>query len=90
MMRKIENKTTLMKYVELKEGGVPIEELLHSMYIEEKMSIREIADKLEVHYHTINSWLDEIGIKKRLPYETLLEVMEIRRKLEKGENNEKI
>ena len=38
MMRKIENKTTLMKYVELKKGGVPIEELLHSMYIEEKMS----------------------------------------------------
>ena len=90
MMRKIENKTTLMKYVELKEGGVSIEELLHSMYIEKKMSIREIADKLEVHYHTINSWLDEIGIKKRLPYETLLEVMEIRRKLEKGENNEKV
>ena len=90
MMRKIENKTTLMKYVELKEGGVPIEELLHSMYIEKKMSIREIADKLEVHYHTVNSWLDEIGIKKRLPYEMLLEVMEIRRKLEKGENNEKV
>ena len=90
MMRKIENKTTLMKYIELKEGGVPIEELLHSMYIEKKMSIREIADKLEVHYHTVNSWLDEISIKKRLPYETLLEVMEIRRKLEKGENNEKI
>ena len=90
MMKKIENKTTLMKYVELKEGGVPIEELLYSMYIEEKMSIREIADKLEVHYHTVNSWLDEIGIKKRLPYETLLEVMEIRRKLEKGENDEKV
>ena len=79
-----------MKYVELKEGGVSIEELLHSMYIEEKMSIREIADKLEVHYHTVNSWLDEIGIKKRLQYETLLEVMEIRRKLEKGENDEKV
>ena len=84
-MRKIENKTTLMKYVELKEGGVPIEELLHSMYIEKKMSIREIADKLEIHYHTVNCWLDEIGIKKRLPYETLLEVMEIRRKLERRE-----
>lgn len=89
-MRKIENKTTLMKYIELKEGGVPIEELLYSMYIEKKMSIRKIANKLKVHYHTVNSWLDKIGIKKRLPYETLLEVMEIRRKLEKGENNEKV
>ena len=89
-MKKIENKTTLMKYIELKEGGVPIEELLYSMYIEKKMSIREIADKLEVHYHTVNSWLDEIGIKKSLPYETLLEVMEIRRKLEKGKKKKKV
>ena len=81
-MKKIENKTILMKYIELQKG-VSLEELLHSMYIEQQLSIRDIAEKLEIHYHTVNSWLDEIGIKKRLPYETLLNVMEIRRKLNK-------
>ena len=81
-MKKIENKTILMKYIELQKG-VSLEELLHSMYIEQQLSIRDIAEELGIHYHTVNSWLDEIGIKKRLPYETLLNVMEIRRKLNK-------
>ena len=86
-MKNIEHKTTLMKYIELREDS-SIEELLYNMYIKEKMSIREIAEKLDIHYHTVNSWLDEIGIKKRLPHEMLLEVMSIRRKLERGNKNE--
>ncbi len=81
-MKKIKNKTILMKYIELQKG-VSLEELLHSMYIEQQLSIRDIAKELGIHYHTVNSWLDEMGIKKRLPYETLLNVMEIRRKLNK-------
>ena len=85
-MKKIENKTILMKYIELQKG-VSLEELLHSMYIEQQLSIRDIAEELGIHYHTVNSWLDEIGIKKRLPYETLLNVMEIRRKLNKKHTN---
>ena len=80
-MRNIENKTILMKYIELKEG-VPIEELLHSLYIEEKKSIREIADKLDINYHTVNNWLKQAEIEIRLPYERLLEVVEIKRRLE--------
>ena len=80
-MRNIENKTILMKYIELKEG-VPIEELLHSLYIEEKKSIREIANKLDINYHTVNNWLKQAEIEIRLPYERLLEVVEIRRRLE--------
>lgn len=86
-MKNIKRKTTLMKYIELREDS-SIEELLYNMYIKEKMSIREIAEKLDIHYHTVNSWLDEIGIKKRLPHEMLLEVMSIRRKLERGNKNE--
>lgn len=86
-MKKIESKTILMKYIELQKG-VSLEELLHSMYIEQQLSIRDIAEELGIHYHTVNSWLDKIGIKKRLPYETLLNVMEIRRKLSKEGDNE--
>ena len=80
-MRNIENKTILMKYIELKEG-VSIEELLYTLYIEEKKSIREIADILNINYHTVNDWLKQAEIEIRLPYERLLEVVEIRRRLE--------
>ena len=87
-MKQIENKTILMKYIELKEG-VSIEELLYSLYIEEKKSIREIADILDINYHTVNDWLKQIEIEIRLPYEKLLEVVQIKRKLEEKENVQK-
>ena len=81
LMKNIENKTILMKYIELREG-VSIEELLYSLYIEEEKSIREIAQILDINYHTVNDWLKQAEIETRLPYQKLLEVVQIKRKLE--------
>ena len=81
-MREIKQKTTAMKLIEITSGET-IENLLHDMYVEKQMSIREIAFELNVHYHTINKWLKMIGIDMRLPYQKMLEIVEIRRKLTK-------
>lgn len=80
-MKLIKNKTLLMKWIE-KNEGVTIEELLHELYIEKEMSIRDISKRLNVHYHTINSWLKEMEIEVRLPHQKLLEMVEIKKKLE--------
>lgn len=82
-MKEIEKKTLLMNWVEM-EKGVKLEELLHDLYIEKKLSIREIAEKLGVHYHTVNSWLKLMEIEARLPHEKLLELVEIKRKLKES------
>lgn len=82
-MKKIKKKTLLMKWVEV-EKGVKLEELLHDLYIEKELSIREIAEKLGVHYHTVNSWLKLMEIEARLPHEKLLELVEIKRKLKEN------
>lgn len=82
-MKEIEKKTLLMKWVEM-EKGVKLEELLHDLYIEKELSIREIAEKLGVHYHTVNSWLKLMEIEARLPHEKLLELVEIKRKLKES------
>lgn len=87
-MKQIENKTLLMKWVEIQKG-VKLEELLHDLYIEKELSIREIAEKLGVHYHTVNSWLKLMEIEARLPHEKLLELVEIKRKLKNTEKKEK-
>lgn len=84
-LRKIENKTTAMKLIELTRGE-ELEKLLHNMYVKEQLSIREIASNLNVHYHTVNSWLKQIGIQMRLPQEKMLEIVEIRRKLKCSNN----
>ena len=80
-MKLINKKTVLMKWVEYQEG-ISIEELLHNLYIEEEMSIRDISKKIKVHYHTVNSWLKEMEIEARLPHQKLLDMIEIKRKLE--------
>lgn len=82
-IREIENKNTHMKYIELKEG-VSIEELLHTLYIEEQRSIREIGEELGIHYHTVNKWLKMAGIDTRLPHQKLLDLVEIKRKLKEN------
>ena len=46
---------------------------------------REIAEILGVHYHTVNSWLDKVGIKTRLPHQKLMELVDIKRKLKENE-----
>ena len=82
-MKEIKKKTLLMNWVEM-EKGVKLEELLHDLYIEKELSIREIAEKLGVHYHTVNSWLKLMEIEARLPHEKLLELVEIKRKLKES------
>ncbi len=82
-MKEIEKKTLLMNWVEM-EKGVKLEELLHDLYIEKELSIREIAENLGVHYHTVNSWLKLMEIEARLPHEKLLELVEIKRKLKES------
>lgn len=82
-MKEIEKKTLLMNWIEIQKG-VKLEELLHDLYIEKELSIREIAEKLGVHYHTVNSWLKLMEIEARLPHEKLLELVEIKRKLKES------
>ena len=75
-----------MKYIETM-NGVSIEELLHKLYIEDSLSIRDISQKLGIHYHTVNKWLKLAKIDMRLPHEKLLELVDIKTKL-KEVNNE--
>lgn len=56
------------------------------MYIEKGLSIREIAQRLGVHYHTINSWLKLAKIDMRLPHEKLLELIDIKERLKENSN----
>ena len=86
-MRELEDKTILMKYIEL-EYGKDLEEILREKYIDQEKPIRMIAEELGVHYHTVNSWLDKVGIKARLPHQKLMELVEIKRKLKETEKNE--
>ena len=74
-----------MKYIE-QVHGVQIEELLHKLYIEDNLSIRDISQKLGIHYHTINSWLKLAKINMRLPHEKLLEIIEIKERLKESSN----
>lgn len=76
-----------MKWVELNTGK-SIEDLLHELYIEKGMSIREIAQELNMHYHTVNKWLKLIGIEMRLPHQKLQEIIEIKMKLREEKANE--
>ena len=82
-MKEIEKKTLLMNWVEM-EKGVKLEELLHDLYIEKGFSIREIAEKLGVHYHTVKSWLKLMEIEARKKKKKLLELVEIKRKLKES------
>ena len=86
-MRELEDKTILMKYIEL-EYGKDLEEILREKYIDQEKPIRMIAEELGVHHHTVNSWLDKVGIKARLPHQKLMELVEIKRKLKETGKNE--
>ena len=75
-----------MKYVELVHGQ-DIEHILHHMYIDKRLSIRQIGDELGIHYHTINKWLRLAGINMRLPQEKMLELVEIKMRLREEKQN---
>lgn len=83
-MKYLEKKTLLMKWIEEKEG-VSLEELLRKLYIDDEKSIREVANEIGVHFNTVSSWLKKMEIETRLPHQKLLEVVQIKRKLEKEE-----
>ena len=45
---------------------------------------RDIAKELNVHYNTINKWLQLVGIQMRLPHQKMLELIEIKRRLKEN------
>lgn len=69
------DKRTIRKYIEM--YGIPYERLVHSLYIElpideiidlyvnKKMKLKEIAEKLFVSEQTISARLRSVGIKMR-------------------------
>lgn len=87
-MKELQDKTLLMKWIEF-ERGKKLEDILHELYIEKRLSIREVAEKLGVHYHTVNSWLKQMEIEMRLPHDKLMDLVEIKRKLKEIEKNGK-
>lgn len=82
-MKELDNKTIAMRYIELTHER-KIEDILHEMYIIQEKSIREIADELGVHYHTVNAWLKDLGISMRLPHAKLLDLVDIKKKLKEN------
>lgn len=87
-MKELQDKTLLMKWIEF-ERGKKLEDILHELYIEKRLSIREVAEKLGVHYHTVNSWLKQMEIEMRLPHDKLMDLVEIKKKLKEIEKNGK-
>ena len=87
-MKELQDKTLLMKWIEF-EKGKKLEDILHELYIEKRLSIREVAEKLGVHYHTVNSWLKQMEIEMRLPHDKLMDLVEIKRRLKEIEENGK-
>lgn len=82
-MKELQDKTLLMKWIEF-ERGKKLEDILHELYIEKRLSIREVAEKLGVHYHTVNSWLKLMEIEMRLPHDKLMDLVEIKRRLKEN------
>ena len=63
-MKGVKNLTSLQRRIE-REYGKPIQELLREMYVEKGMTMREIAEVLDVNIRTIQRWSKECGIQAR-------------------------
>lgn len=74
-----------MRLIEL-QWGDSIEKILHFLYVEEDMSIRDVADELGVSKETAYKWLLMCDIKMKIKYEKMLEIANLRRKLKCSEN----
>ena len=70
-----------MKLVEA-EWGDSIENILHFLYVEMDLSIRDVAKELGITSKTAHKWLLMCDIKMKLKYEKMLEITELRRKLQ--------
>lgn len=65
-MKDIKNKTLAMKRIE-ERYEIPIEILLHKLYIIEDKSHVDVGKELNTHYMSIMTWLHKAGIySKRL------------------------
>lgn len=84
-IKEIKKKTRAMKLVET-EWGDSIENVLHFLYVEMDLPIRDVAEHLCVTSKTAHNWLKLCDIKMKIKYEKMLEVVELRRKLKCLEN----
>jgi transposase-like protein len=63
-MKKINDKSDLMKQIESKEGMM-IEEVLRIKYVDENKPLSKIAEELSITYRTAFKWLNKAGIYSR-------------------------
>lgn len=47
------------------ERGRPIEQILHELYVEQRLSQKEIAAELAIDEGNVSRWMDRLGIQKR-------------------------
>lgn len=65
-MKQIQNKTNTMKRIEqIYGGGDILEELLRKLYVEQELTIEEIANKLCLSTGTVYKWLKLADITTR-------------------------
>lgn len=63
-MKTIEPRTKTMKRIE-KTYGTSVENLLQDLYIEQNLTMKQIADELVLSEKTVWSWIKASGIKTR-------------------------
>jgi DNA invertase Pin-like site-specific DNA recombinase len=63
-MKRIQNKTPLMKQIETNTGE-EIEEILRRLYVDKHQSQNEIMKTLSISYVTLLEWLKLAGIYSR-------------------------
>lgn len=84
-IKSIKKKTHAMKLIEA-EWSDSIENVLHFLYVEMDLPIRDVAEHLSISSKTAHKWLLMCDIKMKLKYEKMLEIMELRRKLQCSKN----
>ena len=63
-MKEILKKTRLMKTIEQKHG-IPINELIRKLYVDDNLSINQILQTLKISYATLFKWLKQAGVYSR-------------------------
>lgn len=56
--------TPLQKRIE-NEKGMAFEDIMRSMYVDKQMTMKQIADELDVNLRTVQRWLKECNIQAR-------------------------
>ena len=49
------------------EHGLPIEQLLRALYVDEELGVEQIADRLRLTKGTVSRWMARFGIPARRP-----------------------